>query len=109
MGCRCQYRHVVDWCGCSPNDFKPADWARLQVNINTAKLGQLKLIINFRPPTNGKFSLPGNLSPLSTKQSSSNLKNGYLNQNQTTLLALIATGKVFTINMTRAPKMMTLS
>lgn len=30
MGCKCQYKHVVDWCGCSPNDFKPEDWPRLQ-------------------------------------------------------------------------------
>ncbi|XP_030372520.1 xylosyltransferase oxt [Scaptodrosophila lebanonensis] len=30
LGCKCQYKHVVDWCGCSPNDFKPEDWARLQ-------------------------------------------------------------------------------
>ncbi|ALC43906.1 oxt [Drosophila busckii] len=30
QGCKCQYKHVVDWCGCSPNDFKPEDWARLQ-------------------------------------------------------------------------------
>lgn len=30
LGCKCQYKHVVDWCGCSPNDFKPDDWARLQ-------------------------------------------------------------------------------
>ncbi|XP_030570875.1 xylosyltransferase oxt [Drosophila novamexicana] len=29
QGCKCQYKHVVDWCGCSPNDFKPEDWARL--------------------------------------------------------------------------------
>ena len=20
-GCKCQYKHIVDWCGCSPNDF----------------------------------------------------------------------------------------
>jgi protein xylosyltransferase len=31
LGCKCQYKHVVDWCGCSPNDFKPEDWPRLQV------------------------------------------------------------------------------
>ena len=31
LGCKCQYRHVVDWCGCSPNDFKPDDWPRLQM------------------------------------------------------------------------------
>ncbi|XP_075164443.1 xylosyltransferase oxt [Haematobia irritans] len=30
LGCKCQYKHVVDWCGCSPNDFKPDDWSRLQ-------------------------------------------------------------------------------
>lgn len=30
LGCKCQYKHVVDWCGCSPNDFKPEDWPRLQ-------------------------------------------------------------------------------
>lgn len=30
LGCKCQYRHVVDWCGCSPNDFKPEDWPRLE-------------------------------------------------------------------------------
>lgn len=29
LGCKCQYKHVVDWCGCSPNDFKPEDWPRL--------------------------------------------------------------------------------
>lgn len=30
LGCKCQYKHVVDWCGCSPNDFKPEDWLRIQ-------------------------------------------------------------------------------
>lgn len=30
FGCKCQYKHVVDWCGCSPNDFKPEDWLRIQ-------------------------------------------------------------------------------
>ncbi|KAE8576814.1 hypothetical protein XENTR_v10004328 [Xenopus tropicalis] len=30
LGCRCQYKHIVDWCGCSPNDFKPQDVVRLQ-------------------------------------------------------------------------------
>ena len=24
-GCKCQYKHIVDWCGCSPNDFTPYD------------------------------------------------------------------------------------
>lgn len=30
LGCKCQYKHVVDWCGCSPNDFKSEDWSRLE-------------------------------------------------------------------------------
>ncbi|CAH0548155.1 unnamed protein product [Brassicogethes aeneus] len=30
LGCKCQYKHVVDWCGCSPNDFRPEDWQRIQ-------------------------------------------------------------------------------
>jgi len=24
-GCKCQYKAIVDWCGCSPNDFTPYD------------------------------------------------------------------------------------
>ncbi|KAG7491881.1 hypothetical protein MATL_G00008690 [Megalops atlanticus] len=30
LGCKCQYKHIVDWCGCSPNDFKPPDFHRFQ-------------------------------------------------------------------------------
>ncbi|XP_034045561.1 xylosyltransferase 1-like [Thalassophryne amazonica] len=30
LGCKCQYKHIVDWCGCSPNDFKPPDLLRFQ-------------------------------------------------------------------------------
>jgi protein xylosyltransferase len=30
LGCRCQYKHIVDWCGCSPNDFLPKDISRLK-------------------------------------------------------------------------------
>lgn len=30
LGCKCQYKHVVDWCGCSPNDFRAEDWPRIQ-------------------------------------------------------------------------------
>lgn len=29
QGCKCQYKHIVDWCGCSPNDFKIGDLERL--------------------------------------------------------------------------------
>lgn len=31
LGCKCQYKHIVDWCGCSPNDFTPSDWGKLEV------------------------------------------------------------------------------
>ncbi|XP_015587358.1 xylosyltransferase oxt [Cephus cinctus] len=34
LGCKCQYRAVVDWCGCSPNDFKLEDFSRIR---NTAE------------------------------------------------------------------------
>ena len=30
LGCKCQYKAVVDWCGCSPNDFKLKDFTRLR-------------------------------------------------------------------------------
>uniref|UniRef100_A0A182QK58 protein xylosyltransferase n=1 Tax=Anopheles farauti TaxID=69004 RepID=A0A182QK58_9DIPT len=32
LGCKCQYRHIVDWCGCSPNNFRSEDWERLQAS-----------------------------------------------------------------------------
>ncbi|XP_011302816.1 xylosyltransferase oxt [Fopius arisanus] len=34
LGCKCQYKAVVDWCGCSPNDFKLEDLNKLR---NTAE------------------------------------------------------------------------
>lgn len=34
LGCKCQYKAVVDWCGCSPNDFKLEDFSRIR---NTAE------------------------------------------------------------------------
>ncbi|TMW41144.1 hypothetical protein DOY81_013776 [Sarcophaga bullata] len=40
LGCKCQYKHVVDWCGCSPNDFKPEDWSRFTL----AEYGKIKLL-----------------------------------------------------------------
>ncbi|XP_042203062.1 xylosyltransferase oxt-like [Homarus americanus] len=32
LGCKCQYKHIVDWCGCSPNDFTPGDWPKLETS-----------------------------------------------------------------------------
>lgn len=45
LGCKCQYKHIVDWCGCSPNDFKPQDFLRLQV----CSLGPRSLRPSFFP------------------------------------------------------------
>ena len=33
LGCRCQYKHIVDWCGCSPNNFLDKDFGKLEVSI----------------------------------------------------------------------------
>ncbi|XP_063992970.1 xylosyltransferase oxt [Diachasmimorpha longicaudata] len=30
LGCKCQYKAVVDWCGCSPNDFKLEDFNKIR-------------------------------------------------------------------------------
>ncbi|XP_070581235.1 xylosyltransferase 1-like [Ptychodera flava] len=32
LGCQCQYKHIVDWCGCSPNDFKPEDLQKVKTS-----------------------------------------------------------------------------
>lgn len=48
LGCKCQYKHVVDWCGCSPNDFKPDDWPRLQAT----EAKQLYFARKFEPIVN---------------------------------------------------------
>ncbi|XP_063876374.1 xylosyltransferase oxt-like isoform X1 [Scylla paramamosain] len=34
LGCKCQYKHIVDWCGCSPNDFTPGDWGKLEASVS---------------------------------------------------------------------------
>ncbi|KAK7082661.1 Xylosyltransferase 2 [Halocaridina rubra] len=34
LGCKCQYKHIVDWCGCSPNDFTPSDWPKLEASAS---------------------------------------------------------------------------
>ncbi len=32
QGCKCQHKPVVDWCGCSPNDFTLEDWRKISSN-----------------------------------------------------------------------------
>ncbi|KAL3876733.1 hypothetical protein ACJMK2_034534 [Sinanodonta woodiana] len=32
QGCKCQYKHIVDWCGCSPNDFHAEDFDKILHN-----------------------------------------------------------------------------
>ncbi|KAG7199452.1 hypothetical protein KM043_014078 [Ampulex compressa] len=34
LGCKCQYKAVVDWCGCSPNDFKLEDFSKIRNTID---------------------------------------------------------------------------
>ena len=34
IGCKCQYKHIVDWCGCSPNVYREADWPKLKATLN---------------------------------------------------------------------------
>ncbi|KAL0271535.1 UNVERIFIED_CONTAM: hypothetical protein PYX00_008598 [Menopon gallinae] len=48
LGCKCQYRHIVDWCGCSPNDFKPDDWKK----IESTSSNQLFFARKFEPIIN---------------------------------------------------------
>lgn len=43
LGCKCQYKHIVDWCGCSPNDFKPQDLIRIQVRGSRSSFPRLSL------------------------------------------------------------------
>jgi protein xylosyltransferase len=46
LGCRCQYRHIVDWCGCSPNDFKPEDLPRLQSSGDRYFARKFEAVVN---------------------------------------------------------------
>lgn len=52
LGCKCQYKHIVDWCGCSPNDFKPQDLIRIQVSerrgLRSLQIGLIVSILLFR-------------------------------------------------------------
>ena len=32
LGCRCQYKDVLDLCGCSPNDYLASDIDKLKVS-----------------------------------------------------------------------------
>nr|CAB3267814.1 xylosyltransferase [Phallusia mammillata] len=45
-GCKCQYKHIVDWCGCSPNDFYPSDLGRLQTSRPVFFARKFEEIIN---------------------------------------------------------------
>ncbi|CAH3106757.1 unnamed protein product [Pocillopora meandrina] len=46
LGCRCQYKHIVDWCGCSPNDFKPEDLPRLKSKSTNFFARKFEAIVN---------------------------------------------------------------
>ncbi|XP_018094601.1 xylosyltransferase 1 isoform X2 [Xenopus laevis] len=46
LGCKCQYKHIVDWCGCSPNDFKPSDFHRFQTSRPTFFGRKFEAVVN---------------------------------------------------------------
>eukprot|EP00079_Xenopus_tropicalis_P029864 XP_012825540.1 PREDICTED: xylosyltransferase 1 isoform X1 [Xenopus tropicalis] len=46
LGCKCQYKHIVDWCGCSPNDFKPSDFHRFQTSRPTFFARKFEAVVN---------------------------------------------------------------
>ncbi|XP_072022248.1 xylosyltransferase 1-like isoform X1 [Amphiura filiformis] len=49
LGCQCQYKHIVDWCGCSPNDFKPEDFYKVKQTPRPAFFARkFEAIINQR-------------------------------------------------------------
>ena len=46
QGCKCQHKAIVDWCGCSPNDFLPGDRAKLN---KTARRDDIFFARKFEP------------------------------------------------------------
>ena len=63
LGCKCQYKHIVDWCGCSPNNIRIGQLRKLidQPNhlvfarkfesiVDNAILNMLESYITSQPP-----------------------------------------------------------
>ena len=46
QGCKCQHKAIVDWCGCSPNDFLPEDKEKLS---KTARRDDIFFARKFEP------------------------------------------------------------
>ncbi|KAK2569055.1 Xylosyltransferase 2 [Acropora cervicornis] len=44
--CHYLYKHIVDWCGCSPNDFKPEDMPRLKTQNQNYFARKFEAIVN---------------------------------------------------------------
>lgn len=73
LGCKCQYKHVVDWCGCSPNDFRPEDWSRIQNTLSR----QLYFARKFEPIVNQAVILQLELWLFRLEQPSKKVQNLY--------------------------------
>lgn len=73
LGCKCQYKHVVDWCGCSPNDFRPDDWPRIQ----STQPRQLYFARKFEPIINQAVLLKLELWLFGLEKPSRNVPNLY--------------------------------
>ncbi|KAJ8931234.1 hypothetical protein NQ314_015878 [Rhamnusium bicolor] len=71
LGCKCQYKHVVDWCGCSPNDFRPDDWSRIQNTLSR----QLYFARKFEPIINQAVILQLELWLYGLEEPSINVRN----------------------------------
>nr|Q5QQ54.1 RecName: Full=Xylosyltransferase; AltName: Full=Peptide O-xylosyltransferase [Ciona savignyi]CAI29051.1 protein xylosyltransferase [Ciona savignyi] len=62
-GCKCQYKHIVDWCGCSPNDFYPADLVRLHTSRPVFFARKFEESINQEVVNHLDFKLHGEYPP----------------------------------------------
>ncbi|KAJ8965595.1 hypothetical protein NQ317_016297 [Molorchus minor] len=71
LGCKCQYKHVVDWCGCSPNDFRPDDWPR----VLSTQSRQLYFARKFEPIVNQAVILQLELWLFGLEEPSKNILN----------------------------------
>nr|XP_018673371.1 xylosyltransferase isoform X1 [Ciona intestinalis] len=62
-GCKCQYKHIVDWCGCSPNDFYPSDLVRLRTSRPVFFARKFEESINQEVVNHLDFKLYGDYPP----------------------------------------------
>merc|ERR1711935_97695 len=62
-GCKCQYKHIVDWCGCSPNDFMLKDLGRLKTTRPLFFARKFEEFVSQAPVNKLDFELYGAYPP----------------------------------------------